>query len=152
MSSKKFDLGRRQAPAVAPAVTTAASKAADAAFRKKDQAAAMSDYEKGKKAERKKTDQLRALRFEKEAAEREEEAREAEAKAKAAKKPAAKKKTKAALIRYFAAAPQMPNLIGTTGHPPGMIVGTDVGPGVAPVFAPIFGTEAVTVIWGQGPS
>jgi len=104
MSSRKFDLGKRQAPAVAPTVTTAASRAADAAFRKKDQAAAMSDYEKEKKAERKKIENLRALRLEKEAVEREEAAKEAKAKASAKKKTAAKRKPKAAATASSAGA------------------------------------------------
>lgn len=56
----------------------------------------MSDYEKEKKAERKKIENLRALRLEKEAVDREEAAREAKAKASAKKKTAAKRKPKAA--------------------------------------------------------
>ena len=69
---------------------TKSSRAAEALFRKKDQEAAMSEYDQRRNAEQEKTAKLRALRLAKEAADSEAAEQAAAAKA-AAKKPAAKK-------------------------------------------------------------
>jgi hypothetical protein len=66
---------------------TKSSRAAEALFRKKDQEAAMSEYDQRRNAEQEKTAKLRALRLAKEAA----AAKKPAAKKSAAKKPAAKK-------------------------------------------------------------
>ena len=95
MFLKNLKIPEKRKPALAPVSTTAADRAADAAFRKKAQAIAASDYERDRKAERKKADRLKALRLAKEAAEREEAAQSAVVKA-AAKKPAAKTRRKPA--------------------------------------------------------
>ena len=66
-------------------MSTKSSKAAEALFKKQDKQAAMSEYDRRRKAEQEKSARLRALRLAKEAADR-------EAAAQAAKKPVAKRR------------------------------------------------------------
>jgi hypothetical protein len=77
-------------------MNTKSSKAAEALFRKKDEQAAISEYDQQRNAEQEKSARLRALRLAKESADRDAAAQAAAAKA-AAKKPVAKcRKTVAA--------------------------------------------------------
>lgn len=88
MHSKKLDMQRRRPSLTAPPAPTVASKAGEAAFRKKKQRdAAVSDYERAQRATREKVDRLRALRLARDEAER-----TAAAQAAATAKPARKKR------------------------------------------------------------
>jgi hypothetical protein len=72
-------------------MSTKSSKAAEAAFRKTDKEAAVSEYDRQRKARHEKIARLRELRFAQESADRVAAARAATGKA-AAKKPAAKRR------------------------------------------------------------
>lgn len=72
-------------------MSTSSTKAAEAVFRKQDKQAAMSEYDRRRKAELEKSARLKALRLAKEAADRE-AAAQADAAQAAAKKPVPKRR------------------------------------------------------------